>query len=96
MTMWIICLLIGLAVAGFAAPAVIDQRRLPLASSGALAAAVDGPARRSGLRSGDQVLAVNGREVGDVEALKAALRRSGIVVLQVERKGWRGDILIDG
>jgi S1-C subfamily serine protease len=77
-------------------PAVIDQLRLPLASSGILVAAVDGPSRRSGLRSGDLVLAVNGRAVGDVSALEAALRRSGKVVLQVERKGRRGDIQIEG
>ncbi len=77
-------------------PAVIDQLRLPLASSGILVAAVDGPSRRSGLRSGDLVLAVNGRAVGDISALEAALRRSGKVVLQVERKGRRGDIQIEG
>jgi Do/DeqQ family serine protease len=76
-------------------PAVIDQLRLPLSASGILVVEVDGPSRRSGLRPGDLVLGVNGREVSDVAALKAALRRSGKVVLQVERKGRRGDIQID-
>ena len=77
-------------------PAVIDQYRLPLASAGILVAAVGGRAKRSGLRPGDLILAVDGRAVGDVDALEAAVRRSGEFVLQVDRKGRRGDIEIGG
>ncbi len=77
-------------------PAVIDQYRLPLASAGILVAAVGGRAKRSGLRPGDLILAVDGHAVGDVDALEAAVRRSGEFVLQVDRKGRRGDIEIGG
>ncbi len=77
-------------------PAVIDQYRLPLASSGILVAAVGGRASRSGLRPGDLILALDGRAVGDVDALEAALRRSRQFVLRVDRKGRRGDIEIGG
>jgi len=77
-------------------PAVIDQYRLPLASAGILVAAVGDRAKRSGLRPGDLILALDGRPVGDVDALEAALRRSRQFVLQVERKGRRGNIEIGG
>ena len=77
-------------------PAVIDQFRLPLASSGILVAAAGGRASRSGLRPGDLILAVDGRGVGDVDALEAALRRSGGFVLRIDRKGRRGNIEIGG
>jgi Do/DeqQ family serine protease len=77
-------------------PAVIDQFRLPLASSGILIAEVGGRSRRSGLRPGDLILAINGRELGDVNELEAAIRRSDKFVLQVERKGKRGKIEIGG
>ena len=77
-------------------PAVIDQYRLPLASAGILVAAVGGPAKRSGLRPGDMIFAVNGRAVGDVDALEAAVRRSREFVLQIERKGRRGKIQVGG
>ncbi len=77
-------------------PAVIDQFRLPLASSGILVTEVGGRSRRSGLRPGDLILAVNGRAVGDVDALEAAVRHSGKFDLQVERKGKRGKIQIGG
>ncbi len=76
--------------------AVIDQYRLPLASAGILVAAVGGRAKRSGLRPGDLILALDGRPVGDVDALEAALWRSRQFVLQVERKGRRGNIEIGG
>ena len=75
-------------------PAGIDQYRLPLASAGILVAAVGGQASRSGLRPGDLILALDGRDVGDVDALEAAARRSGAFVLRVERKGRRGHIAI--
>ena len=77
-------------------PAVIDQHRLPLASSGILIAAVDGPATRSGLRPGDLIIAANGLAVRDVDALVAALPRLRGLVLQIERKGRRGNIEIGG
>ncbi|MCH8950920.1 MAG: trypsin-like peptidase domain-containing protein [Proteobacteria bacterium] len=77
-------------------PAVIDQFRLPLASAGILVAAAGGRASRSGLRPGDLILAVDGRGVGDVDALEAALRRSGGFVLRIDRKGRRGNIEIGG
>jgi S1-C subfamily serine protease len=77
-------------------PAVIDQFRLPLASSGILVVEVGGRSRRSGLRPGDLVLAANGRAVGTVDALEAAVRRAGKLVLQVERKGKRGKIQVGG
>jgi len=77
-------------------PAVIDQFRLPLASAGILVAEVGGPARRSGLKPGDLIIAVNGRAVSDVDTLAAALRRSGELVLQVDRNGRRGNIRIGG
>ena len=77
-------------------PAVSDQCRLPLASAGILVAAAGGRASRSGLRPGDLILAVDGRGVGDVDALEAALRRSGGFVLRIDRKGRRGNIEIGG
>jgi Do/DeqQ family serine protease len=77
-------------------PAVIDQFRLPLASEGILVAEVDGRGRRSGLQPGDLILALNGRAVSDVDALEAAVRRSGEFVLLVDRKGRRGNIKIGG
>jgi S1-C subfamily serine protease len=77
-------------------PAVIDQYRLALASSGVLVAAVGGRASRSGLRPGDIILSLDGRPVGDVDALETAVRRSRGVVLQIERKGRRGNIEIGG
>ncbi|MHA1530286.1 MAG: Do family serine endopeptidase [Alphaproteobacteria bacterium] len=77
-------------------PAVIDQYRLPLASEGILVAAVGGRAARSGLRPGDLILALDDQALGDVDALKAALRRSRRFVLQVDRKGRRGNIEIGG
>ena len=58
-------------------PAVIDQYRLPLASAGILVAAVGGRSKRSGLRPGDLILAVNGHPLSDVDALETAVRRSG-------------------
>jgi Do/DeqQ family serine protease len=77
-------------------PAVIDRYRLPLSSTGVLVTAVDGRASRNGLRQGDLILGVNGRAVTDVDALVAAVRRAGGVVLEVERKGRRGTIQIGG
>ena len=77
-------------------PAVIDQFRLPLASTGILVAEVGGRGRRSGLKSGDLILAVNGRVVSDVDMLEAAVRRNGELVLRVDRKGRRGNVKIGG
>jgi S1-C subfamily serine protease len=77
-------------------PAVIDQYRLALASEGVLVAAVGGRAARTGLRPGDLILALDGRAVGDVDALETAARRSRGFVLQIERKGRRGNIEIGG
>jgi Do/DeqQ family serine protease len=77
-------------------PAVIDQFRLPLASAGILVAGVGGRARGSGLKPGDLILAVNKRAVSDVDALEAAVRRSGEVALRIERRGKRGNIKIGG
>ena len=77
-------------------PAVIDQFRLPLASAGILVADVDGRARRSGLKPGDLILAVNDRAVSDVDTLEVAVRRTGDIVLQVDRNGRRGNIKIGG
>ena len=76
-------------------PAVIEQFGLGLASAGILVADVDGRARRSGLRRGDLILAVNGRPVANVDALERALRARG-VVLGVERGGRRGTIELRG
>ena len=73
-------------------PAVIDQYQLPLASSGILVAGVEGRGRRSGLRPGDLILAVNNRPVGDVRALEVTLRRGGRLVLSLERDGARGNL----
>jgi serine protease Do len=67
-----------------------------LASTGILVAEVGGRASRSGLKPGDLILAVNGRAVSDVDTLAAALRRSGELVLQVDRNGRRGNIKIGG
>jgi Do/DeqQ family serine protease len=77
-------------------PSVIDQFRLPLASSGVLVAEVGGRARRSGLRPGDLILALNGRLIPDVASLEARARRLGTMELQVERKGKRGTIQVGG
>jgi S1-C subfamily serine protease len=75
-------------------PAVIDQFRLPLASTGVMVAEVDGRARRSGLQPGDVILLVNARPVGNVAGLVAAVQRSGELILQVDRNGRRGKIRI--
>ena len=77
-------------------PAVIDQFRLPLASTGILVAGVGGRARGSRLKPGDLILAVNKRAVSDVDALEAVVPRSGEVVLRIQRKGKRGNIKIGG
>jgi Do/DeqQ family serine protease len=77
-------------------PAVIDQFRLPLASAGILVVQVGDRSGRSGLRPGDLILAVNGRTVSDVDALEAAVRRSGEIVLDVDRKGRHGKIRAGG
>ena len=77
-------------------PSVIDQYRLPLASAGILVVGIDGRARRSGLRRGDLILGVNGRAIGDVDGLEAALKSVGPLTLSVERKGRRGKIELRG
>ena len=77
-------------------PSVIDQYRLPLASAGILVVGIDGRARRSGLRRGDLILGVNGRAIGDVDGLEAALKSAGPLTLSVERKGRRGKIEFRG
>ena len=77
-------------------PAVIDQFRLPLASTGILVTETGGRSRRSGLRPGDLILAVNGRAVSDVDALEATVRRLGETVFEVDRKGRRGKIKVGG
>ena len=73
-------------------PAVVEEFGLPLSAEGVLVAGVEGPARRTGLRPGDLILAVNGREVPTVRALEKALRRGGPLTLEVEREGLRGRI----
>ncbi len=75
-------------------PAVIEERSLPVSSGGILVEAVGGPARRSGLKPGDVILAVDGRAVGNVDELERALPRLGGVVLGVERDGRRGRLKI--
>jgi S1-C subfamily serine protease len=77
-------------------PAVIDQFRLPLTSAGILVSEVGGRGRRSGLKPGDLILAVNGRVVSDVDTLEAAVRRNGELILRVDRKGRRGNVKIGG
>ncbi len=66
---------------------MIEERSLPVSSGGILVEAVGGPARRSGLKPGDVILAVDGRAVGNVDELERALPRLGGVVLGVERDG---------
>jgi len=75
-------------------PAVIDQFRLPLSAEGVLVAAVAGSARRTGLRPGDLIFGVDGREIASVRALEGGLRRRGDLVIEVERDGRRGTIEI--
>jgi Do/DeqQ family serine protease len=77
-------------------PAVIDQFGLPLSAEGVLVAAVDGRARRTSLRPGDLIFAVDGSDVRSVGELERALRHGGEPVLYVERDGKRGRIRIGG
>ena len=82
----------GLAVIN-ANPAVIDEFDLPVSSSGVLVLNAQGPARRVGLRRGDFILEVDGKEVATVDALVRALKStSGDTVLEVERRGRSGQI----
>ncbi len=77
-------------------PAVIEEAELPLSAEGVLVAGVDGPAGNSGLKPGDLILGVNGREVTDVDELRSELRRRGRPVLHVQRDGRRGRIELGG
>ncbi|MDT8343146.1 MAG: Do family serine endopeptidase [Thermohalobaculum sp.] len=78
-------------------PAVIAEARLPLAASGVLVSATGGPAARSGLRRGDVIRAVNGREIADTAGLRAAVSQArGAIELDVMRGGRRGIVTVRG
>ncbi len=77
-------------------PAVIEELDLPVATTGVLVERIEGPARRSGLRPGDRILEVDGREVASVEELAQTLPPTGSVVVGVERDGSRGRLRIGG
>ncbi|HSF95887.1 MAG TPA: Do family serine endopeptidase, partial [Thermohalobaculum sp.] len=77
-------------------PAVIDQYDLALSSRGILVADIDDRATRSGLRPGDLIFAVNGRDIEDVDALERELRNRRSAVLGVDRGGRRGTVEIGG
>ena len=74
-------------------PAVIEELDLSIASRGVLVLGAAGPSRRVGLRRGDFVRAVNGRDVDTVSNLAARLESAlGAVTLTVERAGRTGQI----
>lgn len=69
-------------------PAVIDRFDLPLRASGVLVLSANGPAARVGLRPGDFIRRVNGREIADAAMLVRALHRArGRVELTIWRRG---------
>ncbi|MEM6905567.1 MAG: trypsin-like peptidase domain-containing protein, partial [Pseudomonadota bacterium] len=82
-------LLAGVTVANIN-PAVIEELGLPLTARGVLVANLAGPARRSGLRRGDIVLAVEGAPVSRVSDL---IDLGGApLVLEIQRGEQRGTI----
>ncbi len=77
-------------------PAVIEEFGLPLSTKGVMVAGVEGPALRTGLRPGDLILAVNGRDVTTVRGFRRAVVRGGPLELEVERQGLRGVVRLGG
>ncbi|MCL5775810.1 Do family serine endopeptidase [Limibaculum sp. FT325] len=78
-------------------PGVIAEARLPLMASGVLVMDAAGPSGRAGLRRGDVIRAVNGREIAGTADLGAALGNArGEIVLEVLRGGRRGNITVRG
>ncbi|SPH24924.1 Periplasmic serine endoprotease DegP [Defluviimonas aquaemixtae] len=86
----------GLAVAALD-PALIDRLGLPLSAQGIVVTEVAGRARRTGLRPGDILLAVNDRPLSrpaDLAEITARPGRSWIV--EFIRNGGRGVIQLSG
>ena len=74
-------------------PAVIVEVGLPVTAKGVLVVGVQGPAQRTGLRAGDLVQRVNGRETRTTGELERALRGRELV-LEILRGGRRGTITV--
>ncbi|MEO0822239.1 MAG: Do family serine endopeptidase [Pseudomonadota bacterium] len=74
-------------------PAVIEEARLPATIEGVRVVGLAGPARRSGLRPGDVVTAVNGRPVATSAAFMRAVQVRS-VELEVLRGGRRGTVTV--
>ena len=86
----------GLAVAALD-PALIDRLGLPLSSEGVVVTEVSGRARRTGLRPGDVLLAVNGQALSAPSDLADVAARPGRSwVMEFVRDGRRGVIRLSG
>ena len=73
-------------------PAVIDEFDLPVSATGVLVAQARAAAARLGLRRGDFIRAINGRDVDTVDELVRLLRRTATVEMTIERGGRAGTI----
>ncbi|AJE44735.1 trypsin-like peptidase domain-containing protein [Celeribacter indicus] len=80
-------LLDGLVVADLT-PALVERYGLPLLSEGVIVLEAGGYAARLGLRPGDRILALNGAEIADSDALAAAAQSvRGGLLLTLDRGG---------
>jgi len=78
-------------------PAVIAEARLPISASGVMVMGANGPAARVGLRRGDVIRSINGREISGSADLAAALANArGEIVIEVIRGGRRGNLTVRG
>lgn len=76
-------------------PAVIEERGLGLTATGVLVTRIAGPAQRTGLRPGDVLRKVNGRNILSSRKLEPLIT-DGAVELDVERAGRLGTVRLGG
>ncbi len=78
-------------------PAVIEEAGLPVTAEGVLIVAARGLAARRGFRPGDIVHAADGVAIRTTDDLVAAFERArGRLVLEIERDGRRGRLVVGG
>lgn len=86
----------GLTVAALD-PGLLDRLGLPLSATGVAVTAVAGPARATGLRPGDILLAINGRAIRDLGDFDAATRAGGRSwTVEFLRGGQRARVRLSG